>query len=170
MPMLGLHEIVTSPAAYTQLLQLCRGAGSPTNPNATLAVGSSPKSKDQAAPETPPVFVVLPALEFVGATSPDDVRIQALLQARDGSRQRAADLIVGGVLQAFHAGCFPEGHRQTNLALWATLPPGAAPYEVLYAEGYEPYGFFYRRHAPPFDERFRGFGLDKVRRKNRHRV
>lgn len=32
----------------------------------------------------------------------------------------------------------------------------------MYAEGYEPYGLFFRRHAPPFDERFRGFGLDKV--------
>eukprot|EP00752_Nemacystus_decipiens_P007182 g6431.t1 len=64
--------------------------------------------------------------------------------------------------QAFHARCFPEGHRQTNLDLWAGLEADAVAYEVKYAEGYEPYGFFFRQHAPPFDERFRGFGLDKV--------
>ncbi|CAM9740232.1 unnamed protein product, partial [Hapterophycus canaliculatus] len=162
MPMPDLHETVTSPAAYTQLLQLCRGGGSPTKSNTTFPAGFPTKNKDQATSETLPAFVVIPALEFVGATSPDDVRIQALLQARDGSRQRAADLVVEGALQAFHAGCFPAGHRQTNLALWAALPPDAPPYEVMYADGYEPYGVFYRRHAPPFDERFRGFGLDKV--------
>lgn len=170
MPMPGLHEIVTAPAAYTELLLMCQGAGSPTKSNAEFVAKSPTRNKDHAAAETPPAFVVVPALEFVGATSPEDPRIQALLQGTDGSRQRAAGLVVDGALQAFHSGCFPEGHRQTNLALWAALPPDAAPYEVMYADGYEPYGFFCRRYAPPFDERFRGFGLDKVREKcKRHK-
>ncbi|CAM9916290.1 unnamed protein product [Scytosiphon promiscuus] len=150
MPMPGLHEIVTSPAVYTQLLELCRGAG------------PGPMNNEQSTTDTPPAFVVIPALEYVGATSPDDARIQALLQVTNGCRERAVDLVADGVLQAFHTGCFPEGHRQTNLALWAALPSDAPPYDVIYADGYEPYGIFYRRHAPPFDERFRGFGFDKV--------
>lgn len=156
MPMAGLHEVVSSPPAYKRLLQLCRGGNSPTGPDG--------ENTGAAIADTPPTFVVVPALEFVGATSPDDSRIHALLEETDNTKHKAADLIASGEVQAFHAGCFPEGHRQTNLDRWTALDADAAPYEVKYAEGYEPYGLFFRRHAPGFDERFRGFGLDKVRR------
>lgn len=156
----GLHEVVSSPLAYRRLLQLCRGGNSPAEPDAGC--------KQAATTDTPPTFVVVPALEFVGASWPDDPRIHAILQETDNLKRKAADLIVSGQLQAFHAGCFPEGHRQTNLDRWTGLEAAAVPYKVKYAEGYEPYGLFFRRHAPPFDERFRGFGLDKVRKNSSH--
>lgn len=152
--MAGLHEVVSSPPAYERLLQLCRGGGSPSESDAGCV--------QTATTDAPPTFVVVPALEFVGASSPDDPRIHAILQETGNIKRKAAHLVVNGEVQAFHAGCFPEGHRQTNLDRWAGLDADAAPYNVKYAEGYEPYGFFFRRHAPPFDERFRGFGLDKV--------
>lgn len=151
--MAGLHEVVSSPTAYDRLLQLCRGGNSPSESDAGC---------EQAAP---PTFVVVPALEFVGASSPDDPRIQAILRETDNIKRKAADLILSGEVQAFHSGCFPEGHRQTNLDRWVGLDADATPYNVKYAEGYEPYGLFFRRQAPPFDERFRGFGLDKARKK-----
>ncbi len=160
MPMRGLHEVLISPLAYERLHRLCQGGASPPESGATVANGDQRAAAKAAAP---PTFVVVPALEFVGANSPEDPRIQTLLEERDDIKQKAADLVMSGDLQAFHAGCFPEGHRQTNLDLWAALPADAAPYQVKYAEGYEPYGLFSRQLVPPFDERFRGFGLDKVR-------
>ncbi len=159
MPMRGLHEVLSSPLAYERLHRLCRGGAPLPESGATLADGDQQAVK----PASPPTFVVVPALEYTGASSPDDPRIQALLEERDDIKQKAVDLVVSGDLQAFHVGCFPEGHRQTNLDLWASLPAEAAPYQVQYAEGYEPYGLFCRQLVPPFDERFRGFGLDKVR-------
>lgn len=157
--MAGLHEVVSSPPAYEQLLQLCRGGTSPSEPDAG--------GNQTATADAPPTFMVVPALEFVGASSPEDPRIHDILRETDDVKRKAADLVVSGEMQAFHAGCFPEGHRQTNLNRWAGLEADAAPYEVKYAEGYEPYGFLFRRHAPPFDERFRGFGLDKVTKSNK---
>ncbi|CAM9624252.1 unnamed protein product [Ectocarpus sp. 12 AP-2014] len=163
MPMRGLHEVVSRPPVYAQLLEMCRGEMSPTHAAPAFPAASCAGADTEATTldARPPTFLVVPALEFVGASSPDDPRIRALLQEA-GNKREAADLVVAGDLQAFHAACFPEGHRQTNLDRWTTLPVEAAPYEVMYAEGYEPYGFFFRPHAPPFDERFRGFGLDKV--------
>lgn len=159
MPMRGLHEVLSSPPTYNGLRQLCQGGTLPAESDTAFAG----REEQTAQVDTPPTFVVIPALEFVGASSPDDPRIQALLEERNDSKRKAADRLVNGELQAFHAGCFPEGHRQTNLELWAALPADAAPYQIEYAEGYEPYGLFSRQLVPPFDERFRGFGLDKVR-------
>lgn len=163
MPMRDLHKVISSPMTYTRLLQLCRGGEPPGKPDLRFAKGLDTADEQLTTTSMPPTFVVIPALEFVGAISPDDPRIQTLLQAKDDSKQMASDLVESGALRAFHAGHFPEGHRQTNLARWVALPADAAPYEVKHAEGYEPYGLFFRRHSPPFDERFRGFGLDKVR-------
>lgn len=166
MPMRGLHEVVSSPTTYNRLFHLCRGSELPCKPDLSFKNDSDTVVDEQRTTTTtgmPPTFVVVPALEFAGAISPDDPRIQNLLEARDDSKRRASDLVARGALRAFHAGNFPEGHRQTNLDRWAALAADATPYEVKYAEGYEPYGLFFRRHAPPFDERFRGFGLDKVR-------
>lgn len=153
--MAGLHEVVTSPPAYERLLQLCRGGNSPPEHDA--------EHKHAVTTNTPPTFVVVPALEVAGGSSPDDPRIRTLLNATDDIKRKAAELVLSGAVQGFHAGCFPEGHRQTNLDRWAGLEADAVPYKVKYAQGYEPYGFFFRQRAPLFDERFRGFGLDKVR-------
>lgn len=154
MPMRGLHDVISSPLAYDRLLEMCRGG---QRTPATLA--QAPTTGEEAATGTP-TFVVIPALEFVGAYSSDDPRIHALLDA--GDKQMAADLVISGDVRAFHAEVFPAGHGQSNLDRWCSLPADAPPYEVTYAQNYEPYGVFCRQEAPMFDERFRGFGLDKV--------
>lgn len=131
MPMRGLHEVASRPPAYARLLAMCRG-GRPTThaDHAFRAASCSGADTEAVTLDTPPpTFLVVPALEFVDASSPDDPRIRALLQEA-GNKGRAADLVVVGALQAFHAACFPEGHRQTNLDRWTTLPADATPYEV----------------------------------------
>lgn len=131
MPMRGLHEFVSRPPAYTRLLQMCRGGRPTTHADPAFPAASCSEAESQAATldTPPPTFLVVPALEFVGASSPDDPRIRDLLQEASNKR-RAADLVVAGALQAFHAACFPEGHRQTNLDRWTKLPLDATPYEV----------------------------------------
>lgn len=131
MPMRGLHEVVSRPPVYVRLLEMCRGGRPPTHAAPAFPAASCSGADTEAATldTRPPTFLVVPALEFVGASSPDDPRIRALLQEA-GNKRKAADLVVAGDLQAFHAACFPEGHRQTNLDRWTTLPVDATPYEV----------------------------------------
>jgi len=59
----------------------------------------------------------------------------------------------------FHTGHFPVGHAPTDFARWFT---SARPYEVAYEESYEPYVVASKRWLPAYDERFRGYGLNKV--------
>lgn len=154
MPMRNLHEVMISPTAHDQLLAVCQGA----NGSSTAAASTEAIAEATAAT---PTLIVLPALEFVGASSPNDPRIHALLdEGRD--KHAAAQLVLKGDMRAFHAAAFPAGHRPSDLDLWCSLSADAPLYEVKHARGYEPYGLFSRRHAPRFDERFRGFGLDKV--------
>lgn len=54
---------------------------------------------------------------------------------------------------------FPQGHRATDTSRW--LHSDAA-YSVLHEEGYEPFVISARRLMPRYDERFRGFGRNKI--------
>lgn len=51
------------------------------------------------------------------------------------------------------------GHGPTNYKQWFNA---TAPYKISYAVGYEPYLLISRRLMPLYDERFRGYGFDKV--------
>ena len=65
-----------------------------------------------------------------------------------------------GEASPFHVGHYPRGHLPTALnEAWFSA---SAPYEVDYVEGYEPYVVALREQLPPFDARFRGYGLNKV--------
>lgn len=65
-----------------------------------------------------------------------------------------------GEASPFHVGHYPRGHLPTALnEAWFSA---SAPYEVDYVEGYEPYVVAPREQLPPFDARFRGYGLNKV--------
>ena len=51
------------------------------------------------------------------------------------------------------------GHGSTNYKKWFTA---SEPYPITYKTGYEPYVLVDRRTVPWYDERFRGYGWDKV--------
>jgi len=59
----------------------------------------------------------------------------------------------------FHVGHFPAGHAPTDYGRWFDA---AAPYEVGFEEHFEPYVVVSRRWVPQYDERFRGYGMNKV--------
>ena len=52
--------------------------------------------------------------------------------------------------------------RSTNYKKWFT---SAEPYAIKFRSGYEPYVLVARKIMPWYDERFRGYGWDKVRRR-----
>ena len=55
---------------------------------------------------------------------------------------------------------YPVGHRSTNYKKFFDT---AEPYAIRFKSGYEPYVLVSRKHMPWYDERFRGYGWDKVR-------
>lgn len=107
-----------------------------------------------------PCLLVIPALEFVDISSDHDVCIQTLLQKGDGSKRAIENCLEEGVLRPLN----DSGRATHSIMQWRSVPRGSQPYEdsSSHSPGYEAYGIFSRLHAPRFDERFRGPGLDKV--------
>jgi len=72
----------------------------------------------------------------------------------------------------FHVSHFPQGHSPTDFAEFTLrsrhLDEGSAidcwkmTYEVRYIEGFEPYIVMATNYVPLYDERFQGYGLNKV--------
>lgn len=59
----------------------------------------------------------------------------------------------------FASQVWPQGHRATDFDRWKEA---SAPYEVAYEEGFEPFVIMNRLLVPAFDERFDGYGRNKV--------
>lgn len=80
----------------------------------------------------------------------------------------AGRLLAAGRLRGFHTEHYPQGHGPTDFSRWAADREAeeaggvALPYVVEHAEGFEPFVVASRARLPVFDERFRGYGFDKV--------
>ena len=65
-----------------------------------------------------------------------------------------------GIASAFHTGHFPKGHGPTNFSAWFESSSG---YDVSYADFSDPYVVAAKTRIPRYDERFRGYGINKVK-------
>merc|ERR1712173_399937 len=64
-----------------------------------------------------------------------------------------------GDVTGFHVRNFPAGHKPTNFTKWLDAEE---PYQVEYQHCFEPYVLMRRDTVPSYDERFRGYGMNKI--------
>ncbi|CAM6107877.1 unnamed protein product [Calypogeia fissa] len=111
--------------------------------------------------------IILPALEE--APDPEDNNpdsrpwekdhLQSAFQIVSGSKASVENLWARGKLRTFAVDKYPRGHAPTDTDRWIS---SAATYEVQYEVDYEPYFLCSRRLVPWYDERFTGYGKNKV--------
>ncbi|KAK9805256.1 hypothetical protein WJX72_009116 [[Myrmecia] bisecta] len=99
--------------------------------------------------------VVLPAFATPDA-APDATLVTRLVGE---GKPAAVAAFAAGQIVGFQLERYPKGHASTNYQRWVTAKK---PYLTDYDEGYEPYLIVARKYIPWYDERFRGYGQDKV--------
>jgi glycosyltransferase-like protein LARGE len=80
-------------------------------------------------------------------------------------RSKEALVALGEEASAFHIGHFAKGHASTDYTKWFSTgsKKGVSnAYRVEYSESYEPYVVMARKSVPMYDERFRGYGMNKI--------
>ncbi|PVD33722.1 hypothetical protein C0Q70_04982 [Pomacea canaliculata] len=74
------------------------------------------------------------------------------------SKAELLSMLDMGTLFTFRYHVWPKGHAPTNFAKWRTA---TTPYTVNWEQDFEPY-IMVQRDIPQFDQRFLGFGWNKV--------
>jgi hypothetical protein len=122
-------------------------------------------------PSAAPLFLALPIFEVVGsarakaAGAGDSIEPSALPRTK-------AQLIADPRARPFQCGVFPQQTPSINYAAWlaagveteaAVTPPPPPPLlEVTQSDLFEPSGVAAVARLPRWDERFRGYGLNKA--------
>uniref|UniRef100_A0A7S3CWR7 Uncharacterized protein n=1 Tax=Palpitomonas bilix TaxID=652834 RepID=A0A7S3CWR7_9EUKA len=79
--------------------------------------------------------------------------------AYPSTMEELRDALNGGTAHVFHEQHFAAGHSATDTPRWLY---SQAPYEVKYEVNYEPYIIAKKSTLPHYDERFRGYGMNKI--------
>ncbi|KAL4420521.1 hypothetical protein ABPG75_010177 [Micractinium tetrahymenae] len=103
-----------------------------------------------------PVALVLPAFETAGKK-----RADAELAARvvTAGKEAVLSALDSGALHPFHSGHYTRGHLPTDFRRWAVQ---TQPYNCTFTRGFEPYILLHRARVPWYDERFRGYFINKL--------
>lgn len=103
--------------------------------------------------------LVLPAFETNSTLTQEEGLAVAYQTASAASKQDIVSSFREKKITQF-APFFQRGHGATDYSRWFATPRGVYP--VHPNVGYEPFIILSRLHAPYFDERFRGYGWDKI--------
>jgi hypothetical protein len=117
----------------------------------------SSRGYDAMMRERKRVFV-LPAFELVGDAYKNGgpvVNIDAMPRSKAALKQAVRDRLV----QQVHQSKYAPAHHATNYTRWYE---SVEPYSVVYEHEFEPYFIGRIADMPPWDERFVGYGYDKV--------
>lgn len=99
---------------------------------------------------------VLPAFETKQQGA--DGRVVAKNVAKRG-KLAAVNAWNHGNIAGFQVSQYPAGHSPTDFGKWIST---IEAYNIEYLKGFEPYIMISRRYVPWYDERFRGYGRDKI--------
>jgi len=118
----------------------------------TISAGLSPDTTTQMKEmlNSGRKALVVPALEPIGC------------YGRAGEDLTPQDIDIcmkQGTVVPFHTQHFAAGHSATNLDRWVKA---TAPFQVQYEHCYEPYVIMRKDQVPEYDERFRGYGMNKI--------
>ncbi|RMZ54418.1 hypothetical protein APUTEX25_001994 [Auxenochlorella protothecoides] len=102
--------------------------------------------------------IVLPAFQTTLNLSLAEGTAVAHDSAAAGSKAYMKAEMAAGRITRF-APFFLKGHNATDYNRWFR---SSTPYPITYQRGYEPFILVSRLHVPWFDERFRGYGWDKI--------
>jgi len=101
--------------------------------------------------------VVVPAFEL--RLGPNDGANK--LSRLPTSKGDLKPLYQSGKASAFHVQHFSKGHAPSDYSQWWAAA-SHSPYMVEFQEYFEPYVIMAARHVPLYDERFRGYGMNKI--------
>jgi glycosyltransferase-like protein LARGE len=105
--------------------------------------------------------LILPAVEFPNEHSLTPENSSVLQSSWENGPAHLCSLLEQSIVTPFCEEAFPQGHRATDFARCFSTEEQAC-YEVAYEEGFEPYVIVHRRLVPFYDERFTGYGKNKV--------
>jgi len=75
------------------------------------------------------------------------------------TQEALSSLWVRGAAAGFHTSYYPKGHGPTNFVRWFEAKH---IYPIAYEENFEPYVVMRKDLIPLYDERFRGYGMNKI--------
>mmetsp|Transcript_4608 Transcript_4608/g.12854 ORF Transcript_4608/g.12854 Transcript_4608/m.12854 type:complete len:267 (+) Transcript_4608:1258-2058(+) len=111
-------------------------------------------------------IVVVPAFE----TSKQSSTSSSTKNDLPRSISELQPLVDDGLAQGFHLDQYPQGHAATEFdRYWELSTTDLSPekiwesaYSIQHNEGFEPYVVMSAKNVPLYDERFQGYGLNKV--------
>ena len=132
-------DFVPSP----QLASLCSGVGpGPDMQKSSISYAEAHSLCSDGA------VLVVPAFE-----------VEENLAALPSTQHELASLWQEHRAEGFHVSNFPKGHSPTDFERWFSA---SSPYTIDYQEHFEPYVIACRVLVPRYDERFRGYGMNKI--------
>ena len=85
-----------------------------------------------------------------------------LAESLPTNKSALLSLVRAGRMRQVHAQKYSPAHNATNYDRWYRVAVDSEPFQVRYEHEYEPYLVARIADLPPWDERFVGYGYDKV--------
>jgi glycosyltransferase-like protein LARGE len=113
------------------------------------------------AEESVKKLYVLPAFEVFGEGSDRNIASVTSLEDVPNNKTQLLAMLAAKKIEPFHMDYHSAGHGRTNYGKWYTCPKDTS-YPISYSWMFEPYVVGSLYGIPRFNEKLRGFGLNKL--------